>query len=53
MCVDLNFDVYVSGGGRKNKFLLELIEKKITGNLRIIDSLGIDGGYIESQLLVK
>tara|TARA_B100001540_G_scaffold275000_1_gene260851 strand:+ start:337 stop:1431 length:1095 start_codon:yes stop_codon:yes gene_type:complete len=45
----LDFDVYVSGGGRKNKFLLELIEKKITGNLRIIDSLGIDGGYIESQ----
>ena len=45
----LDFDVYVCGGGRKNKFLLESIEKKIIGNLRIIDSLGIDGGYIESQ----
>tara|TARA_B100001175_G_scaffold43130_1_gene32413 strand:- start:409 stop:1503 length:1095 start_codon:yes stop_codon:yes gene_type:complete len=45
----LEFDVYVCGGGRKNKFLLESIEKKITGTLRTIDSLGIDGGYIESQ----
>ena len=43
----LNFDV--CGGGRKNKFLLESIQKKITGTLRIVDTLGIDGGYIESQ----
>ena len=45
----LNFDVYVCGGGRKNKFLLESIQKKITGTLRTVDTLGIDGGYIESQ----
>ena len=45
----LNFDVYVCGGGRKNKFLLESIQKKITGTLRIVDTLGVDGGYIESQ----
>ena len=45
----LDFDVYVCGGGRKNKFLLESIQKKIDGNISTVDSLGIDGGYIESQ----
>ena len=45
----LDADVYVCGGGRKNKFLLESIQKKISGKVRIIDSLGIDGGFIESQ----
>ena len=45
----LDFDVYVCGGGRKNKFLIETIQKKIKGTIRTVDSLGIDGGYIESQ----
>tara|TARA_Y100001970_G_scaffold274747_1_gene375004 strand:+ start:481 stop:1575 length:1095 start_codon:yes stop_codon:yes gene_type:complete len=45
----IDFDVYVCGGGRKNKFLLESIRKKIIGSLKVIDFLGIDGGFIESQ----
>ena len=45
----LDDDVYVCGGGRKNKFLLESIQKKISGRIRPIDILGIEGDYIESQ----
>ena len=45
----LEVDVYVCGGGRRNKFLLESIQKKIGGRIRMIDDLGIDGGFIESQ----
>ncbi len=44
-----NINVYICGGGRKNNFLLELIQKKVAGKVRVIDSLGIDGGFIESQ----
>jgi anhydro-N-acetylmuramic acid kinase len=42
-------DVYVCGGGRKNKFLIEKIRKKIKNKIKNIDYLGIDGGFIESQ----
>ena len=45
------------GGGRKNKFLVERIKKLITDyflaqniiELKMIDELGIDGDFIESQ----
>ena len=42
-------NVYVCGGGRKNKYLIDTIQNKIKGNILQIDKLGIDGSYIESQ----
>ena len=45
----LNNDIYVCGGGRKNKYLMECLQKKITGNLILIDDFDIDGDFIESQ----
>ena len=45
----LGNNIYVSGGGRKNKFLIERIENKIKRKLRFIDELDIDGDFVESQ----
>ena len=42
-------NVYVCGGGRKNKYLIDTIQNKIKGKILQIDKLGIDGNYIESQ----
>ena len=42
-------DTYISGGGRKNKFLIESIQKKVKKKIKNIDDLGIDGDFIESQ----
>jgi len=44
-----NKNIYVCGGGRKNKFLIESIEKKIEKKIKLIDEIGIDGDFIESQ----
>ena len=44
-----NHKVYVCGGGRKNSFLLERIEKKTNCKINSIDKLGIDGDFVESQ----
>ena len=41
--------ILVCGGGRKNKFLLKRISKKLKYNLQLIDNFGIDGDFIESQ----
>ena len=41
--------VYVCGGGRKNSFLLERIKKKSGSDINLIDNLGYDGDFIESQ----
>ena len=41
--------VIVCGGGRKNKFLLKNISKKIKRKLVSIDKYGIDGDFVESQ----
>ena len=41
--------IYVCGGGRKNYFLINSIQKKIKHNIKEIDHLGIDGDFIESQ----
>ena len=41
--------VIVSGGGRKNSFLMESFEKKINCPLIKIDDFNIDGDFIESQ----
>ncbi len=45
----LNGNVYVCGGGRKNKFLINSIQKKIENKINQIDELDIDGNFIESQ----
>jgi len=45
----LNDNIYVCGGGRKNKFLLNSIKKKIKGKIEVIDKLNIDGDFVESQ----
>jgi anhydro-N-acetylmuramic acid kinase len=42
-------NIYVCGGGRKNQFLIDSIQKKIQSNIQKIDIIGIDGDYIESQ----
>ena len=42
-------DIYVCGGGRKNKSLINLLKKKIINNIFSIDHLNIDGDFIESQ----
>jgi anhydro-N-acetylmuramic acid kinase len=44
-----NINIFVCGGGRKNKFLLEKIENKIKIKLKLIDEIGFDGDFIESQ----
>ena len=41
--------IFVCGGGRKNKFLLNSIQKKIKGNIKLIDDIGINGDFVESQ----
>ena len=42
-------DIYICGGGRKNKYLINSLKKKINNKLYFIDDLNIDGDYIESQ----
>jgi len=42
-------NIYVSGGGRKNSFLIERLEKKTNSEITLIDEMGIDGDFIESQ----
>ena len=41
--------IIVSGGGRKNKFLINSIVKKGNKALKIIDDFKIDGDFVESQ----
>ena len=42
-------NIILSGGGRKNKFLVQTIEKKINFPLKLIDEYGVNGDFIESQ----
>ena len=47
-------NIYICGGGRKNKFLIEKIKEYIQRDntehkINQIDDLGIDGDFIESQ----
>ena len=42
-------DIYVCGGGRKNKSLINSIKRKVSNNIYSIDDLNVDGDYIESQ----
>ena len=42
-------NIYVCGGGRKNKFLINSLKRKTVNKIFNIDDLDIDGDYIESQ----
>ena len=42
-------NIILSGGGRKNKYLIKKLEEKINFPLRFIDDYGIDGDFVESQ----
>ena len=45
----LNENIVVCGGGRKNKFLIESLQKRIDKKIRYIDDFEIDGDFVESQ----
>ncbi len=45
----LNFEVYICGGGRKNTFLIERLKSKLKNQIILIDKIGFNGDYIESQ----
>tara|TARA_B100001996_G_scaffold305080_1_gene246106 strand:+ start:51 stop:1163 length:1113 start_codon:yes stop_codon:yes gene_type:complete len=42
-------NIILSGGGRKNKFLIKTLEKKINFPLKLIDEHKINGDFVESQ----
>ena len=42
-------NIIISGGGRKNKFLIKQIKKKLPYKVLLIDDYGINGDFIESQ----
>ncbi len=42
-------DIFVCGGGRKNKSLMNQLKNKIKNKLLLIDDLNIDGDFVESQ----
>jgi len=44
-----NVKIILCGGGRKNKFLIKKIKKKIPFRVLLIDDYGINGDFIESQ----
>ena len=41
--------IYLCGGGRKNRFLINSLKDKIKNQIFLIDDLNIDGDFIESQ----
>ncbi len=42
-------NIIICGGGRKNNFLLERIRKKISKKIVLMDTMGINGDFIESK----
>jgi anhydro-N-acetylmuramic acid kinase len=48
-CTGEDESVIISGGGRKNRFLVKNIQKKINSPVKLIDDLGVDGDFVESQ----
>ena len=44
-----NFKIYICGGGRKNTFLIQRLESKLKNKVILIDKIGFDGDFIESQ----
>ena len=41
--------ILISGGGRKNNFLINRLKKNIIRPIKLIDDLGINGDFVESQ----
>ena len=41
--------VLFSGGGRKNKYIIDNIKKNFTGSIKLIDEFNFNGDFIESQ----
>ena len=42
--------ILICGGGRKNKYLIEILKKNLhVDNIELIDEYGYDGDFIESQ----
>jgi len=41
--------IILCGGGRKNKFLIKKIKKKLPYKILLIDDYGINGDFVESQ----
>ena len=44
-----NQNILITGGGRKNNFLVKSIEEKINIPIKLVDDFGIDGDFVESQ----
>ncbi len=42
--------IFLTGGGRKNKFLLNILKKNIDKKIELIDDLKINGDLVESQM---
>ena len=42
-------NIYICGGGRKNKYLINSLKNKIKNKVYSFDDLGIDGDFVESQ----
>ena len=47
--IETGTSIFLCGGGRKNSFLVKSIQRKINSQINLIDDLGIDGDFIESQ----
>ncbi len=45
----LDKNIYICGGGRKNKFLITSLEKILKNKIKLIDDLNINGDFVESQ----
>lgn len=41
--------IVVTGGGRHNQFLMELLEQRLQLTVQSIDERGLDGDFIEAQ----
>ena len=41
--------VLLSGGGRKNKYIIGNIKKKFNGSVKLIDDFNFNGDFTESQ----
>ena len=41
--------VLLSGGGRKNKYIINNIKKKFNGKVKLVDNFNFNGDFIESQ----
>ena len=48
---EINFNkIILTGGGRKNKYLLKILKDKINKKIILIDSLNINGDLVEAQM---